>query len=209
MQEQPLYIEKHSSFGAVALVGVSIYAAYILVAFYYGTPELWGELWNDRITIATVLGLGALALIGMYVSSARNRVEFYRDRIESHTGKRKKVIALKEISRIWKGKYSFPNRGTGCFADDYPGARIVGAFQTEPNTASRRPAEIFVWNAYTSKLGFSSVKDTPLILELQNRNKVTILHVRDETRVIDLLKKHAAWITWSPVFNPRTRERPI
>lgn len=207
MTEQPLYTETHKSYWSLLWIVAVPFIGYALILLQVGTPELLGDLWEIRLPLAITLTLGGIGLALVFVSSLKNRIDFYPDRVESITGKKKRVIRFKEIKRVWKGPYHVRSRRqAGCFTVDYPGLRYTTPNQPIEKSLERRPAEIFVWNPMTSALGWSQVKDTPLIFELHNREKVMIVHVHDEKKALETLKKYTDWIEFSPVFDPMTRE---
>lgn len=206
MTEQPLYSETHKSYWSILWILAIPFVGYALMLLQVGTPELLGELWEIRLLLPIPLVLGGVCLALVFVFSLKNRVDFYPDRVESITGKKKGVIRFKEIKRVWKGPYHVTTKPRGCFTVDYPGLRHASPSQRIDKNSERRPAEIFIWNPMTSALGWSQVKDTPLIFELHNREKVMIVHVHNEKKALETLKKHAGWIEFSPVFDPMTRE---
>ena len=202
--ESPVYQEDFKSYNAFVLILILFFL--VIVGRYIILPKLFLMEITEKNTYGALF-IGILLVIAATASfwgSFRNKVLYFNDRIEVKGG-RTHTVSYREIKRVWKGSYDFGRRGQPAVVEKFPGSNTMASpwysrYSTGLRLADTRKAQILVWNANTSRFGFSSLNDLPLVLELHNREIVELLHTKDEKKVVSILKEHAPGIEWSPVI---------
>lgn len=220
MSGTPIYSEEHGSGNKKALWATFLFGvcfSLLLIGFiYFFIESIRGfPLLPFNVDYLKIFFIVAVILINAWyaraiLKSARTKqvVEFYPDRIVVKSKGEVKEIPYKGIRRVWKGRILGNSGRIGSaffpplyFVEQYPGLKVP-AREFLPGSEMREAGakELLVWNA---KIVFGLAllfRVTVLILEQENEKRVLLLEVKDEGKIVDLLKRQAPSIEFSPIF---------
>lgn len=192
------------------------YAFFTLVCVIYLSallldPSMRASLTHpaSRSSLFLFMGLMLLVLWALYTyGSGKIVVEYFHDRIGVTYRKQQRTIPLKNISKIWMGRYwswrrnrlfggPFFHQGFQHFGEAYPGS---APGQTDGWRDREKPVEVLLWNLDIAQFGRRSTNERFLFLLPRSDAKPLMLRTQDGKKVLEYLRLHASQATFSPLI---------
>jgi hypothetical protein len=161
----------------------------------------------SRSSLFLFIGLMLLVLWAFYTYGSEKIVlDYFHDRISITYRKQHRIITLKNITKIWMGRYWSGHRdrflegplfrqGYQHYGESYPGC---APGQVDSWRNREQLVEVPVWNLDIAQFTRRSPNERFLFLLPRSDAKPVMLRTQDLPRVLEYLRLHAPHVIFSP-----------